>query len=75
MSYSAGSIVVLKSGGPAMTVVSAAEDDIECIWMGDAGELFRQSIPAIALEAVEVEDDDDDEEDDDEEDEEDGDED
>lgn len=66
MSYSAGSIVVLKSGGPAMTVVAVNEDDIECVWIGEEGDLFRQAIPAIALEAVEVEEDDEDEDEEDE---------
>lgn len=66
MDYSAGSIVVLKSGGPAMTVVSATETDIECVWMNDVGELSRETIPAIALEAVEAEDEEADDEDDEE---------
>lgn len=64
MSYSAGSIVVLKSGGPAMTVVAVNEDDIECVWIGEEGDLFRQAIPAVALEAVEVEEDEDEDEED-----------
>ncbi len=68
MDYSAGSIVVLKSGGPAMTVVSSNGTDVECVWMNDVGELSRETIPAIALEAVEA-DDEDAGEDDDEEDE------
>ena len=66
MDYSAGSIVVLKSGGPAMTVVSSTETDIECVWMNDVGELSRETIPAIALEAVEAEDEDAGEDDDEE---------
>lgn len=61
MTYSAGSIVVLKSGGPAMTVVAADEENIECVWMTDVGELSRESIPAIALEAVETEEEEDEE--------------
>ncbi|HWK94858.1 MAG TPA: DUF2158 domain-containing protein [Pseudolabrys sp.] len=64
MSFSAGSIVVLKSGGPAMTVVSADEEGVECIWMSDVGELSRDVIPAVALEQVEIGDDEDEEEDD-----------
>lgn len=63
MSYSAGNIVVLKSGGPAMTVVAANGEDVECVWIGEEGDLFRQAIPAVALEAVEVEEDDEDDED------------
>ena len=62
MAFAAGSVVVLKSGGLLMTVVSASNDEIECVWLGDEGELFRHSIPAIALEAAPVADHDDDEE-------------
>jgi uncharacterized protein YodC (DUF2158 family) len=61
MAFAAGSVVVLKSGGLLMTVVSASDDEIECVWLGDEGELFRHSIPAIALEAAPVADHDDDE--------------
>jgi len=66
MSYSAGDIVVLKSGGPAMTVVAATGENIECIWMSEVGELARETIPAIALEAVEIDEDDEDEDEEDE---------
>jgi uncharacterized protein YodC (DUF2158 family) len=61
MAFAAGSVVVLKSGGLLMTVVSASDDEIECVWLGEEGELFRHSIPAIALEAAPVADHDDDE--------------
>ena len=61
MAFAAGSVVVLKSGGLLMTVVSASDDEIECVWLGDEGELFRQNIPAVALEAAPVADHDDDE--------------
>jgi uncharacterized protein YodC (DUF2158 family) len=70
MAFAAGSVVVLKSGGLLMTVVSASDDEIECVWLGDEGELFRHSIPAIALEAAPVADHDDDEEEEEEEEEE-----
>ncbi|MDQ2079671.1 DUF2158 domain-containing protein [Xanthobacteraceae bacterium Astr-EGSB] len=52
MAFEPGDVVMLKSGGPSMTVVSAAEDEITCLWFGDEGELFREAIPAIALESV-----------------------
>jgi len=61
MAFAAGSVVAQKSGGLLMTVVSASDDEIECVWLGDEGELFRHSIPAIALEAAPVADHDDDE--------------
>jgi uncharacterized protein YodC (DUF2158 family) len=71
MAYSAGSIVVLKSGGQAMTVISSTDDEVEVIWHSDIGELFRQAIPVVVLdllpnddedEEIEEEDDQDDEE-------------
>ncbi len=49
MAFAPGDIVTLKSGGHPMTVVSVDDEDVECVWLGDTGELFRQSIPAIAL--------------------------
>ena len=55
MTFAPGDIVALKSGGHSMTVVSAEENEIECLWLGDAGELFRQSIPAVALTMLESE--------------------
>ena len=64
MTYEAGSVVMLKSGGQPMTVVSASGDDIDCVWIGEEGEFFRHTIPAVALEAASNEDD---EEEDDEE--------
>ena len=63
MAFAAGSVVVLKSGGLLMTVVSASDDEIECVWLGDEGELFRHNIPAIALEAAPVHDEDEEEDD------------
>lgn len=58
MIFPAGSIVVLKSGGPAMTVVASSEGEVECVWMNEVGELSRDTIPAIALDPVEMTDDD-----------------
>jgi uncharacterized protein YodC (DUF2158 family) len=48
-----GDVVILKSGGHSMTVVSVDEEDIDCLWIGDDGQMFRQSIPAVALTVVE----------------------
>jgi uncharacterized protein YodC (DUF2158 family) len=71
MAFEAGNVVILKSGGQPMTVISVDDDHVECIWTGEEGDFFRETIPAIALEAVEFEQDDEDAEngDDDEEDE------
>jgi uncharacterized protein YodC (DUF2158 family) len=49
MAFEPGDVVTLRSGGHTMTVVSVGEEDIDCLWVGDDGNLFRQSIPAIAL--------------------------
>jgi uncharacterized protein YodC (DUF2158 family) len=73
MSIKPGDVVLLKSGGPSMTVVSVDEDEIRCIWIGDEGEPFRETFPPIALDMVETDlekDDDEDDDDDDEEDDE-----
>jgi uncharacterized protein YodC (DUF2158 family) len=73
MTFAPGDIVALKSGGQSMTVVAVDEDEVDCLWLSDAGDLFRQSIPVVALtmleksEAEEEAEQDKDEEDDDDE--------
>jgi uncharacterized protein YodC (DUF2158 family) len=49
MAFEPGDVVVLKSGGLAMTVAAVDEDSVGCLWLGEEGELFRESIPTIAL--------------------------
>ena len=74
MTFEPGEIVTLKSGGQPMTVVSVSENDVDCVWIGEEGEFFHHSIPAVALVAVasdEDEDEDDEEHDDEEHDDED----
>lgn len=77
MELKPGDVVMLKSGGHPITVVEVDEDKVECLWMGTDGNLFRETLPLVALESLDPEDDDeeDDEEDDDEEEEDDEDED
>ena len=86
MAFAPGDIVALKSGGHSMTVIAIEAEEVDCLWLNDAGELFRQSIPAIALtmieqseadedDAEEDHDEDDEDEDDDDDEDEDGDED
>jgi len=53
MSFEPGDVVFLKSGGQPMTVVGKTEQDIECMWMGEEGDLFREAIPSIALSTYE----------------------
>ncbi len=62
MTFAPGDVVTLKSGGHSMTVVSIDEEDVDCLWVGDDGELFRQSIPAIALTVIELTDSDEEDE-------------
>ena len=52
MTFAAGDVVILKSGGQPMTVIGVEEDEAICIWTGDDGDLFREAIPAIALQAA-----------------------
>lgn len=75
MQLKAGDVVVLKSGGQPLTVAAVDDQNIECIWIGEEGALFRETLPAVTLELVEMESEDDehetengDEEEDDEED-------
>ena len=49
MAFEPGDVVFLKSGGSPMTVAAVAEDGVDCLWLGEEGELFRQTIPSIAL--------------------------
>lgn len=53
MAFEPGDVVTLKSGGHSMTVVSVDDEDIDCLWIGDDGQMYRQSVPAIALTAAE----------------------
>lgn len=69
MGFSIGDVVMLKSGGPALTVSEIAEAGITCVWYADAEENFRSTIlPADCLVPVDMgdEEDEDDEDEDDE---------
>ena len=46
-----------------MTVAAVDEDNIECLWIGEEGELFRESIPGVALMAAPEEEEEEEEED------------
>jgi hypothetical protein len=64
MTFSPGQVVTLKSGSQPLTVVSVAEEDIDCVWIGEEGEFFRQVIPAVALTAIDADEEDIEDEDD-----------
>lgn len=74
MAFAPGEIVQLKSGSPALTVVAVAGEEVSVLWFADEVSEFRtHTIPAIALEALDIadfeeeDDEDEDEEDEDEE--------
>jgi uncharacterized protein YodC (DUF2158 family) len=62
MDLKPGDVVVLKSGGHPITVVEVADGAIACLWMGEDGDLFRETLPLAVLELAEIEDPDDEEE-------------
>ena len=70
MELKPGDVVILKSGGHPLTVAEVHEDEIACVWIGEEGELFRETLPSVVLELAQVEhedeehDEDEDEEDD-----------
>ena len=67
MDLKPGDVVILKSGGHPLSVVEVNEDKVACVWMGNEGDLFRETLPLAVLELAEHEEEDDDEEDEDEE--------
>jgi uncharacterized protein YodC (DUF2158 family) len=58
MTFEPGQVVTLKSSSQPMTVVAVAAEDIDCVWIGDEGEFFRETIPAVALTALATDEDD-----------------
>lgn len=55
MELKAGDVVVLKSGGQALTVAEVNDQNVECVWIGEEGELFRETLPAVILELAQIE--------------------
>jgi len=66
MDLKPGDVVTLKSGGHPLTVVEVNEDAVACLWMGDEGDLFRETLPLAVLELAVSEDSEDEDEDEDE---------
>lgn len=52
MTFQPGDVVALKSGGQAMTVAEVTDSGAECIWIGEEGELFRETLPLAVLQAL-----------------------
>lgn len=72
MAFAPGEIVQLKSGSPALTIVAVEGEEVSVLWFADEVSEFRtRTIPAVALEALDIadfeEDDDEDEDEDDDE--------
>ncbi len=53
-SFEPGNVVILKSGGQALTVVSSTAQGVQCIWIGEEGDLFSATLPAVTLEAFDM---------------------
>ena len=45
----AGDVVILNSGGPAMTVFSVEDDIINCMWFDNRGKIYDDSFPCETL--------------------------
>ncbi len=55
MAFEPGDIVQLKSGSPALTVISEIGETVEVVWYADeVGEFRTNSLPAVTLEALEL---------------------
>jgi uncharacterized protein YodC (DUF2158 family) len=61
-----GDVVILKSGGQAITVAEVHEDTVACVWMGEEGDLFRETLPLAVVELAEIDTSDEKEDDEDE---------
>ena len=70
MDLKPGDVVILKSGGHPLSVVEVKDGNVVCVWMGNEGDLFRETLPVAVLELAEADTSDDEEEDDEDEDEE-----
>ena len=55
MEVKTGDVVILKSGGHPLSVVEVSETTASCVWMGNEGDLFRETLPLAVLELAEAE--------------------
>jgi uncharacterized protein YodC (DUF2158 family) len=63
MEFKAGDVVMLKSGGMPLTVAEVDGNNIECVWLGEEGDLFRETLPRAVLDLALVMPDEEEEED------------
>lgn len=54
MGLKAGDVVVLKSGGQALTVAEVTDEMVSCVWIGEEGDLFRELLPSAVLELAHI---------------------
>jgi uncharacterized protein YodC (DUF2158 family) len=54
MDLKPGDVVMLKSGGHPMTVAEVHDETVACLWMGNEGDLFRETLPLAVLEIAEA---------------------
>jgi uncharacterized protein YodC (DUF2158 family) len=62
MELKPGDVVILKSGGHPLSVVEVSETTAACVWMGNEGDLFRETLPLAVLELAEPSEDEEDDE-------------
>jgi len=53
MDVKPGDVVILKSGGQPMTVAEVKGDAATCLWIGEEGDLFRETLPLVVLDLFE----------------------
>ena len=69
MDLKPGDVVMLKSGGHPLSVVEVKDGNVVCVWMGNEGDLFRETLPLAVLDLAEHDDEEEDDEEEDDEDE------
>ena len=72
MELKPGDVVMLKSGGHPLSVVEVKDGNVMCVWMGNEGDLFRETLPLAVLDLAEHDEEEEDDEEDDEDEEEEG---
>ena len=53
MDLKPGDVVILKSGGHPLSVVEVKDGNVACVWMGNEGDLFRETLPLAVLDLAE----------------------
>lgn len=52
MTFQPGDVVTLKSGGQLLTVAAVSDENVQCIWIGEEGDFFRETVPVAVLTAA-----------------------